>query len=65
MFQDERGHNIREDAAIDLITQSPISQSLQFYPLVYGLAHDFKDNIEKYNEQSQHDIGLIRIEPRN
>src|SRR3989338_208169 len=61
---DERGHDIREDAAVNLIAQSPNFQSRQFSPLVYGKGHDFKNNIEKFNEQSQYDIGLIQIEPR-
>jgi hypothetical protein len=59
----ERGNNIREDAAITQITQSPEFELRQIIPLVYGDGHDFKDNIEKINKKSKNNLGLIKITP--
>jgi len=58
----EARHNIREDAAIDIITSSPDFQTQQFIPLIYGVGHNFKDNVEKFNKESpDQEIGLIQV----
>ncbi|MDO8529156.1 MAG: hypothetical protein Q7S18_00625 [bacterium] len=61
---DEKGNDIRENAAINLIVQAPSFQARQFSPLIYGQGHDFKNNIEKFNSQSQRSVGLMRIESK-
>jgi len=54
--------NIREDAAINIIINSPDFKSEQYIPLIYGEGHDFKDNIEQYNDKNPNQkIGLIKV----
>lgn len=52
----------REDDALEKIDE--LADSTQkIIPLVYGRAHDFSDNIKKYNlEHPDHKIGLIQID---
>ncbi|MDO8515987.1 MAG: hypothetical protein Q7S28_01925, partial [bacterium] len=54
-------NNFREDAALDIIARDAVHSSQRFYPLVFGVAHDFSDNIKKYDESHGPGLGLINI----
>ncbi|MBM2818228.1 MAG: hypothetical protein HW401_818 [Parcubacteria group bacterium] len=59
---EEKGFNIREDAAIRSIHSSRLFASKHFNVLVYGDNHDFSDNVKKMNESKNENLGLIRID---
>lgn len=60
----ERRHNIREDAALEVIKQS-VGNKEAVVPLIYGVRHDFSDNISVLNKkEGGSKIGLLKISPR-
>lgn len=59
----ERRHNIREDAALKIINQNT-GRNRTMAPLVYGVGHDFFDNVKAANKYAlSGGMGLLKIEP--
>lgn len=54
-------NNYREDAAISIIAQDADKSTQRFYPLVFGIAHEFTDNVKKYDAARKGTLGLINI----
>lgn len=52
--------NQREDATISVISKD-FGNGEKYYPVIYGLAHIFDDNVTQYKKGTGADIGLINI----
>lgn len=54
----------REEVALELISQHPSFPAIGNFALVYGAAHDFSQEVEKFNlENPDQSIGLIYLAP--
>lgn len=52
---------IRDSTAVSIIAQDR-SDGQKLYPLIFGGAHSFRDNVERYNEEHpDRPLGLIRV----
>lgn len=54
-------NDIRENAAVSGIIQDAGRNPQSFYPIVYGIAHDFTNNVCHYNSEHGSELGLINI----
>lgn len=62
---DEHIYDRREDFAIRQITSQMDQDGTRLNFLVYGADHEFKDNVEKWNEENpDKKIGLITLSPK-
>jgi hypothetical protein len=58
------GKEIREEAALKLITRDEKLTKETPVALVYGTNHDFTDDVRNHNIDNNANVGLIRIDPR-
>ena len=55
----------RENAAIDVMVSdsgNKVDSNTRYLPLFFGIAHDFKNNIEDFNNTHDTNIALVRYD---
>ncbi len=54
-------NNVREDVAIAMIGADARKSSQTIYPVIYGVAHEFTDNVIKYDKEHGANLGIINV----
>lgn len=54
-------NNIREDAAVSIVAEGAKRSDQKFYPLIYGVTHNFSDNVKRHNDTHSSKLGLVNM----
>lgn len=57
-------NDLREDGTLEIITPDINKNEQKFYPVIYGIAHDFSNNVGSFDKKHGLNIGLIDIFPK-